>query len=153
MIRSNAPSSEAEILLPAAQIRLSELEDRHENEAAQLERLEAIANLMDARFKLPILPVPIGLDTIIGLVPGIGDTISLGVSGVIVAGARRLDIPTRHLSVMGGNILIDWAIGLVPIVGDLFDVGWQGNVRNVKIARAHLEDRWARERELAAKDF
>ena len=153
MTHAYPASSEPEVLSPAALSRLSELEAQHEIEAVQLARLEGLANLMDARFKLPIIPVPIGLDTIIGLIPGIGDTISLGVAGVIVAGARKLDIPTRHLSVMGGNILIDWAIGLVPIVGDLFDVGWQGNVRNVIIARAHLEDRWARERELAAKDF
>jgi len=153
MINAKTPSTEPEILSPAAQTRLSQLEVQHESEAAQLARLEAIANLMDARFKLPILPVPIGLDTIIGLVPGIGDTISLGVSGVIVAGARKLDIPIPHLSKMGGNILIDWAIGLVPIIGDLFDIGWQGNVRNVKIAREHLEARWQRERELATKEI
>jgi hypothetical protein len=150
---SHSAASEPEVLSPAALSRLNELEARHEIEARELARLEGLANLMDARFKVPILPVPIGLDTIIGLVPGIGDTISLGVAGVIVAGARKLDIPTRHLSVMGGNILIDWAIGLVPIVGDLFDIGWQGNIRNVKIARAHLEDRWARERDFAAKDI
>jgi len=144
--------SEPEVLSPAALSRLSELEARHEVEALQLARLEGLATLMDARFKLPILPLPIGLDTIIGLIPGIGDTISLGVAGVIVAGARKLDIPTRHLTLMGGNIAIDWAIGLVPVIGDLFDIGWQGNVRNVKIARAHLEERWARECELAARD-
>ena len=149
-----APSTaEPQILSPAAQLRLSELEAKHEIEAAQLERLEALAKLMDARFRLPVIPVPIGLDTIIGLIPGIGDTISLGVAGVIVAGMRKLDIPTGRLAQMGGNILIDWAIGLVPVIGDLFDIGWQGNVRNVKIARAHLEERWAREMDFAAGEF
>jgi len=101
---------------------------------------------MDTRFKVPFLPIPIGLDTLIGLIPGIGDTISLGLASFIVAGSHRLGIPKRHLSRMGGNMLIDWIIGLVPILGDLFDIGWQGNVRNVKIARAHLEKRWEKER-------
>ena len=146
MRRSKAPISEPQILSPAAQLRLNELDIKHESEAVQLARLEGIANLMDARFKLPIIPVPIGLDTIVGLIPGIGDTISLGVSGVIVAGAHRIDVPKRHLVQMGGNMAIDWAIGLVPIIGDLFDIGWQGNIRNVRIARSHLEARWDRER-------
>lgn len=141
-----------EIITPTAQIRLDHLNAKHEVEAAQLARLESLADLMDTRFKVPLLPIPIGLDTIVGLIPGIGDTISLGVSGFIVAGSHRLNVPKRHLSLMGGNMLIDWIIGLVPIIGDLFDIGWQGNVRNVKIARAHLEKRWAQERIEALKD-
>jgi len=153
MITSRPSRAEPEILSPAALSRLGDLEARHETEAAQLARLEALANLMDARFRLPIFPVPIGLDTIVGLIPGIGDTISLGVAGVIVAGAKRLNMPKRHLVQMGGNILIDWVIGLVPIIGDLFDIGWQGNIRNVRIARAHLEARWEQERDLAASDM
>jgi len=151
MPRSNAPHSTAEIITPSAQLRLEELDAQQISEAVQLERLEALAKLMDARFHLPILPVPIGLDTIIGLIPGIGDTISLGVSGVIVAGAKKLGIPNRHLIQMGANIFVDWLIGLVPVIGDLFDIGWQGNLRNVKIARAHLEARWAQDKADALK--
>lgn len=146
MPRSDIPLSNPEILTPSAQLRLQELEELHSFEAAHLERLEAIARLMDARFTLPILPIPIGLDTIVGLIPGIGDTISLGVSGVIVAGAKRLHLPQRHLVQMGANIFVDWLIGLVPVIGDIFDIGWQGNIRNVKIARTYLEARWAEER-------
>lgn len=133
------------IISPNAQARLDALSMTHDKEAAQLQRLESLADLMDTRFKIPILPIPIGLDTIIGLIPGIGDTVSLGVSGVIVTGAFRLNLPKSHLLQMCGNILIDWIIGLVPVIGDLFDIGWKANIRNVKIARAHLEARWTRE--------
>lgn len=149
---SKAPKPEPEILSPAAQRRLSDWTAKQEREATELARLESIAKLMDARFHLPILPIPIGLDTIIGLIPGIGDTISLGISGVIVAGARRLGIPQQHLMQMGANIFVDWLIGLVPVIGDLFDIGWQGNLRNVRIARAYLEDRWQTEYELVIID-
>ena len=152
MPRSNTPISDVEILSPAAQTRLAELDLKHEMEASQLAQLESLAKLMDAQFNIPLLPIPIGLDTIIGLIPGVGDTISLGVAGYIVAGAHRLDMPKTHLSRMGGNIFIDWLIGLVPVIGDLFDVGWRGNIRNVKIAREHLEDRWAKERAAALTD-
>ena len=138
--------SDPVIISPSTQLRLDELDAKHQFEDEQLAQLEALADLMDTRFKVPFLPIPIGLDTIIGLIPGIGDTISLGLASFIVAGSHRLGIPKRHLSRMGGNMLIDWIIGLVPILGDLFDIGWQGNVRNVKIARAHLEKRWEKER-------
>lgn len=152
MPRSKAPLSDPDVLSPAALARLKALEAKQEIEATHLLRLEGIANLMDARFNIPLLPVPIGLDTIVGLIPGIGDTISLGVSSVIVAGSHQLDIPKSHLIRMSGNIFVDWAIGLVPIIGDLFDIGWQGNLRNVRIARAHLEQRWADERAAALRD-
>lgn len=152
MSRRRIPIDETEIIPPAAQTRLQELNSKHEIEAAQLARLESLANLMDARFNIPILPVPIGLDSIVGLIPGIGDTISLGVSGFIVAGSHRLNVPKHHLARMGGNMFVDWLIGLVPLIGDLFDIGWQANLRNVRIARAHLEERWAKEREAALKD-
>jgi hypothetical protein len=149
MSRFSSPISEPEITSPAAQVRLAELEAKHELEAEQLARLESLAKLMDAQFNIPLLPIPIGLDTIVGLVPGIGDTISLGVAGYIVAGAHRINMPASHLTRMGGNIFIDWLIGLVPVIGDIFDVGWRGNMRNVKIARSHLEERWAKERAAA----
>ena len=152
MSRTKTHITDQVIIPPAAQIRLEKLNAKHEAEAAQLARLEALANLMDARFKLPILPVPIGLDTIVGLIPGIGDTISLGVSGFIVAGAHRIDVPKHYLVRMGGNMFVDWLIGLIPIIGDLFDIGWRGNIRNVKIARAHLEERWEEERAAALRD-
>ncbi len=143
---------ETQIITPAVQARLSVLEARHEKEAAQLLRLESLANLMDAQFKIPLLPIPIGLDAIIGLIPVIGDTISIGASGVIVVGAQRLNLPKRYLLQMAGNMFIDWLIGLIPLVGDLFDIGWRGNIRNVRIAREQLERKWAKEREFALKD-
>lgn len=146
MFKPTISTPDPVIISPTMQLQLQELDQKHENEAAQLARLEGLANLMDARFKLPILPVPIGLDTIVGLIPGIGDTISLGVSGVIVAGAHGIGVPKGHLARMGGNMFVDWLIGLVPIIGDLFDIGWRGNIRNVKIARAYLEERWIHER-------
>lgn len=152
MSRSQIRTPEPVIITPSAHVRLENLEAKHNLEALQLERLESLAKLMDAQFNIPFLPIPIGLDTIVGLIPGIGDTISLGVAGYIVAGAHRVDIPKRYLAQMGGNIFVDWLIGLVPIIGDLFDVGWRGNLRNVRIAREHLEERWTKERADALQD-
>ncbi len=105
-----------------------------------VESVEALANLMDSQFKLPGLPVNLGLDTIIGLVPGIGDTIGLGVAGYIVMRGAQMGVPKHKLSVMGFNIGVDWLIGCVPVIGDLFDVGWKANNRNAQIIRQHYED-------------
>ena len=109
------------------------------NQEQRLEHVEALARLMDSRFKIPGVPIPVGLDTIIGLIPGIGDTIGLSVSGYIMAHAHGLGAPKRLLLRMGGNVFVDWLIGLIPIVGDLFDWGWQANNRNTAMLRAHLE--------------
>ena len=149
MQRTSIPKTEPEILTPEAQRRLREVELRHEGEAARLANLESLANLMDAKFRLPFVPVPIGLDFLVGLIPGVGDTISMGISGYIILGARNLGVPKRHLTQMGGNTFLDWLIGLVPVIGDLFDIGWRGNIRNVTLAREHLERRWEKERAAA----
>lgn len=149
MPKDMTPPDNIDIISPAAQQRLLVLEERQVKELAQLENLESVARLMDAQFKIPGLPIPIGLDTIIGLIPGIGDTISLGVAASIVYGAKRLGVGSRHMGRMGYNIFVDWLIGLVPIVGDLFDIGWRGNIKNVTIAREVMEEKWAREREAA----
>ena len=139
--------SEVEILTPKAQDNLAIWSEQQALEARRLEQLEGLAKLMDAQFNIPFSPIPIGLDSIVGLIPGIGDTISLAVSGSIVLGAKKLGVGSRHLGRMGFNIFIDWLIGLVPIIGDLFDVGWRGNIRNVKILREALEARWQVERD------
>ncbi|MBV9346875.1 MAG: DUF4112 domain-containing protein, partial [Pseudolabrys sp.] len=45
---------------------------------AALERLDWIANLMDSAVVIPGTNVTVGLDAVIGLFPGIGDTITTG---------------------------------------------------------------------------
>lgn len=149
MPKHMTPLEDIEIISPAAQQRLMALEERQARELVRLENLESIARLMDAQFKIPGLPIPIGVDAIVGLIPGIGDTISLGVAGSIVYGSKRLGVDPRNMGRMGYNIFVDWLIGLVPVVGDLFDIGWRGNMKNVTIAREALEEKWAREREAA----
>ncbi|MGB3456857.1 MAG: DUF4112 domain-containing protein [Litorimonas sp.] len=119
---------------------------RHAMEAVQLERVESLAKTMDAAFNIPGTNIPIGLDTIVGLVPAVGDTASLGVAGYIASHGIGLKAKKRHFARMGVNIFLDWLIGLVPLIGDLFDIGWRGNLRNAALLRRITEERWARER-------
>jgi hypothetical protein len=112
------------------------MREHHEHHLRKLERL---ADLMDSRFTLPGTNIRLGLDSIIGLIPGIGDTLSLGISGYIVAEAHRLGASSYLIGKMIGNIAIDWLVGIIPFFGDIFDVGWKANRKNVALLKEHLK--------------
>ena len=111
----------------------------HKDKEALVQSVEKLARLMDSRFNLPGIPIRLGLDTIIGLIPGIGDTIGLGISGYIIAQSKRVGVNRTTIYKMIANVFIDWLIGIVPILGDLFDWGWQANNRNAGLLRQHFE--------------
>ncbi|TQS71675.1 DUF4112 domain-containing protein [Rhodobacteraceae bacterium] len=104
-----------------------------------LERLERLAWHWDRAFGIPGTKYRIGWDGIIGLVPGIGDTLALAPAAYIVWSARRMGVPTHVLIRMLGNTGADWVIGLVPLLGDVLDFGFKSNSRNVALLRKHLE--------------
>ncbi|MFT4942196.1 MAG: hypothetical protein ACI88A_005270 [Paraglaciecola sp.] len=96
-------------------------------------RAQKIANMTDTAVKIPFTKVRIGLDSIIGLLPGIGDGLMLGVSSYIIVLAARLGVPKSLRAAMLRNCLIDFALGLIPFVGDIVDVFFQANKKNVRI--------------------
>lgn len=107
--------------------------------ARDLARIDRMAHLMDAQFKLPLIPARFGLDGVIGLVPGVGDVLMLAPSAWIIAkgwqhGARR-----RVLLRMTANSGIDLVIGIIPLIGDLFDIGYKANLKNARLLRQELE--------------
>ena len=81
------------------------------------------------------IPLPggyrIGIDGLIGLVPGAGDAAGAAISMAIVAAAGRRGVPTAVLLRMMANIFIELVIGAIPLVGDLFDFAWKANSRNL----------------------
>src|SRR5215204_6940636 len=83
--------------------------------------LERLAWLMDDLFRVPVLGSRFGLDVLIGLVPGLGDTATTLVSFYILAAAVRYRVPKITLLRMGLNIGIDYAFGSIPFLGDLAD--------------------------------
>lgn len=105
---------------------------------ASLDRLERFARLMDTAVRIPGTQVRLGLDSVIGLVPGIGDAVSAAFATWIVAEAARLGVPKRKLARMMANVLIDAGVGVIPVAGDLFDVVFRANTRNFEILRDHL---------------
>lgn len=100
--------------------------------------LARLARLLDAAVRIPGTEFRVGLDALIGLVPGIGDMAGAALSGWIVLAAVRAGAPAAVLALMVLNIAIDTVLGAVPVVGDLFDAGWRSNTRNVALLERHL---------------
>lgn len=105
----------------------------------RLERLDALASFMDSAIVVPGTNIRFGADALIGLIPGIGDAVSAGVSCLIILEARRMGAPTHIVARMIGNVAIDGLVGVVPLVGDLFDVAFRANLRNMRLLRKHFE--------------
>ncbi|WP_366657783.1 DUF4112 domain-containing protein [Fodinicurvata sp. EGI_FJ10296] len=114
------------------------------DEARRLRRLQSLARVMDSAVSVPGTRWRVGLDPIIGLVPGIGDAAGLAVSAYGLIEARRLGIPKSLMLRMMANIGIDAAVGAIPLFGDLFDAGFKANIRNLRLIERHLDRRSAR---------
>lgn len=115
------------------------------------ESLERLSWLMDDLIKIPGLNWRLGLDAVVGLVPGFGDAASSLVSFYILASAVRYRVPKITLLRMGLNLGIDYIVGSIPFVGDLFDAWWKSNQRNVTLLseRATVSASEAREGRLS----
>jgi len=100
--------------------------------------LEQLAHWMDSVFHIPGLNIRFGLDTILGLLPFVGDGLSSLVSFYILSAAAKHGVPKATLLRMGGNVAFDWLLGSVPFVGDAFDVFFKSNQMNVSLLRRHL---------------
>jgi hypothetical protein len=112
------------------------LRPRTTTKPAKLEEsLDHLAWLMDDLFRVPGIGWRFGLDALIGLIPGLGDTATSLVSFYILASAVRYRVPKITLLRMGCNIGIDYLLGSLPIVGDLFDAWWKSNQMNVALLR------------------
>lgn len=101
-------------------------------------RVRGLAQLLDNSIPLPG-GFRVGLDAVIGLVPGIGDSAGAVLSAYIITQAARMGVPRSVLLRMAANVGIEAVVGAIPFVGDLFDAGWKANARNVALINTHLE--------------
>jgi hypothetical protein len=106
--------------------------------AARLARVKKLAWLVDGAFVLPGTRFRFGLNSLIGLAPGVGDAVLAAISAYIIYESSRLGVPKHKLMVMVGNTLIEFVGGSVPIIGDLFDMALKANLRNIRILEDHL---------------
>ena len=108
---------------------------------AALRRVEQLAYWLDDRYRLPGTRFRVGLDGIVGLIPGIGDAVTSTLTAYIIYEAWRLGVPTSMLARMLANLGIDTVVGIVPVVGDLLDIGFKANRRNLRLLHRHLSER------------
>ena len=105
---------------------------------ATLNGIRKLSRLMDTSIRIPLTGFRIGIDPIIGLVPGAGDLISTAFSAYIIFLATRFGIPRQDLAKMIFNVGLEAVVGTVPLVGDLFDAFYKSNIRNLAILEQHL---------------
>ena len=105
---------------------------------ARLKRVRLLSRLLDEQFRLPGTAYRVGLDGLLGLIPGVGDAAGALLSTYILYEAIRLGAPKTILLRMVANIGIDAVGGAIPIVGDIFDMAWKANKRNAALLHAYL---------------
>lgn len=101
-------------------------------------RVRVLAKLLDDSIAIPGTGWKIGLDPIVGLIPGVGDLIGAVLSGYIILEAARAEASAFTLARMVVNVGIDTLLGAVPALGDVFDAAWKSNTRNVALLERHL---------------
>ena len=102
-------------------------------------RVEAMEKMLERAFVIPGINRPIGLDSIVGLIPVVGDIATALMGDYIVWEARNLGMSKLQLTRMAANVGIDTALGAIPLAGDVFDFFWRSNTKNLKIIRKHLD--------------
>lgn len=94
-----------------------------------------IAKLLDSQFKIG--KFRFGLDPVMGLLPGLGEVIPLGLSAYIIWIAIQMKLPAERIAQMIGNVTVDFLIGLIPVLGDIADFAIKANVKNMEILRQY----------------
>lgn len=107
-------------------------------DALAREKLERLSYWLDDRFAIPGTGWRIGLDGLIGLVPGVGDAITTVLAAYIVLEARRLGAPKTVLIRMIKNVVIDAAVGSIPVIGDVIDVRMKTNRKNLALLNEYF---------------
>lgn len=93
---------------------------------------------MDNSIRLPT-GHRVGLDGLIGFIPGVGDLFGAAISSYFIVTAVRMDVPKSVIGRMGANILIETALGAIPLLGDIFDLAYKANARNYQLLERYFE--------------
>lgn len=123
------------------QVHIPEVIEPDEKLPQDLVALRRFATIMDEAFEIPGTRIRVGLDALIGLIPGVGDVIGAVLSTWIIAGAMRHRVPARIIARMVLNIAVDLFFGAVPVAGDVFDFLFEENVRNMRLLERYRDRR------------
>jgi len=114
-----------------------------------LERLKKLEQLLDRQFT--VAGVNFGIDSVIGLVPVIGDLITGALGFYVIQEAKRLGVSKFTLARMYGNWGLDVSVGAIPVVGDLFDLAFKSNTKNLRLLIADIEKQGLNQARLAQR--
>ena len=105
---------------------------------AAVDRLDRLATWLDTAFIIPGTSVRFGVESVLRLIPGIGDAVASALSCYLLFEAYKLDVPPVLFARMVANVLLEGTVGVVPLAGDAFDVMFRANRRNVALLREHF---------------
>ncbi|HEX6251382.1 MAG TPA: DUF4112 domain-containing protein [Gemmatimonadaceae bacterium] len=114
--------------------------DSSASTANDLRAARALTGLLDTAIRVPGTRFRIGLDPLLGLIPGLGDVAGAAMAGYVVVLGSRFGAPAPVLLRMLANVGVDALLGAVPLLGDLFDVAWKANVRNLALLERYLDE-------------
>ena len=97
--------------------------------------LDDLSRYLDGLFRVPGTGWRFGLDSLIGLIPNVGDTLTMFPSFYILIAGVRYGVPKITLLRMAFNIGLDYAVGSIPFIGDAFDFVWKANKQNMDLIR------------------
>ena len=120
-------------------VHIPEVVEPDEKLPQDLVALRKFAYLMDQAFPIPGTNVRVGLDAVLGLIPGIGDVMGAVLSTWIIAGALRHRVRATVILRMIGNVAIDLIFGAIPVAGDVFDFLYEENMKNMRLLEQHRD--------------
>ncbi len=127
--------------MPTQKVHIPDVIEPDEKLPQDLVTLRKFAFLMDQAFPIPGTNIRVGLDAVIGLIPGVGDVIGGILSTWIIAGALRHRVPAPIIVRMVINVAIDLFFGAVPVAGDVFDFLFEENMKNMRLLEKHRDRR------------
>jgi hypothetical protein len=117
--------------------RVTRIRQLSPGQVQRLDVLRTVSQMLDSAFPVPGTSYRVGLDPILGLIPGLGDLVSPLFTIGLLWQARELGIPKVVQLRMIVNVALDTLLGLVPVVGDLFDFAWKANNKNLLLLERH----------------
>lgn len=108
--------------------------------SSQLAIVDKATDLLDTKFVIPGTNLRFGADFLLGLMPGVGDAISLGISGLLIATMAKHGASGKLVARMLANVGLDALVGTIPLAGNAFDLVFKANTRNVELMRQYYEE-------------
>lgn len=102
-------------------------------------RVEAMEAVLEGLFVIPGTNRRVGLDSLVGLIPVVGDLATAAMGAWIVWEARNLGMSKWQITRMAAHVGVDTLVGAIPFAGDIFDFLYKSNTKNLRIVRKHLD--------------